>query len=492
MGEPLTPHQSHEPDSAGLWIATVAILGQLMVILDVAVVVVATPTIRASLGFSLPGVQWVASVYTLTFAGLLMIGGRAADLYGRRRVFIAGLAVFTAASAVGGLAPNPAVLVAARALQGCGAAVLSPATLTIIVTDLQGRQRSRAVGTWASMSGVGGGLGVFLGGLLTQTLSWRWILFINVPIGVMILVVARMVLRRDDSPPATCRLDIAGAVTVTFGMVSLVFGIARVGVAGWKSPAALTAFAVAAVALATFWQIESRWARHPIVPLPVLRDRALVGVTVVILLLYTVVIAPWFLLSFYMQVVLGWRPLQAGAGLLPQAAVIAASAQAGSWLARWRGAVLLVIIGPILASAGLLVMWWETRHVGPAGYVAAVLVPLILLGLAIGLTLSAATLIATESARHEDTGLVSGLLNTSRQFGGALGLALLYTAGTARAQDVSPVTGVSNLVVPVPPGYATAALTGAVIAVVAAAVAVVAVRTSRRPPIGRTSGEAGE
>jgi EmrB/QacA subfamily drug resistance transporter len=453
----------------------VAIIGQLMVVLDIAVVNVATPTIRLSLGFSQADVQWVASVYILTFAGLLMIGGRAADLYGRRRVFIAGLAVFTVASAIGGLASSPAALIAARALQGCGAALLSPATLTIVTTDLHGDTRRRAIGSWASMSGVGGGLGVFLGGLLTQTLSWRWILFINVPIGVVTLVAAWIVLRPDDPPHTGRRIDVAGALTVTSAMALLVFAIVRADVEGWRSPTALLAFVGAAVALAVFWQIESRWTLQPMIPLSALRERALIGANIVILLLYAVVIAPWFLLSFYMQDVLGLQPLQAGAGFLPQAAVIVLSAQIGTRLAPDRTIPVLMVTGPLLAAAGLLVMWWEAAHVGHAGYVTAVLIPLILLGLAIGLTLPVATLVGTASARRADAGLVSGLLNLSRQFGGALGLALLYTVGTGGAGNTPPASGTGHQVVSVPPSYASAALTGAIIAVAAAAIALVTV-----------------
>jgi EmrB/QacA subfamily drug resistance transporter len=465
------PHPSAR--TAGSWIAAVAIVGQLMVMLDIAVVNVASPTIRADLGFSPAGVQWVASIYTVTFAGLLIIGGRAADLYGRRRVFLIGLLAFSIASAVGGLAPSPAALIAARGAQGCCAALLSPATLTIIMTDLQGQQRSRAVGTWASMSGVGGGLGVFLGGLLTQTLSWRWILFINVPIGAVTLAVAWMVLPPDDPSPSKRHLDIPGAVALTLAMMLLVFAIVQAGTGGWLSPRALAGFAGAAIAAAACWQIESRSTQQPAIPLQVLRGRALIGANIVILMLYTVVIAPWFLLSFYMQAVLGMQPLQAGAGFLPQAVVIASSAQAGSWIARHRGILAPIVTGPLFAAAGLLVMWWEAAHAGRAGYVAAVLIPLILLGLAIGLTLPAATLVGTRTPRTEDTGLVSGLFNTSRQFGGALGLGLIYTAGTRNA-GAFPQAARSG--VTVPPGYATAALTGGFIAIATAVVAFALIR----------------
>jgi len=447
----------------------VAIVGQLMVILDIAAVNVASPTIRDSLGFSAAGVQWVASVYTVTFAGLLIVGGRLADVYGSRRVFAAGLAAFCLTSAAGGLATSQAMLIAARGAQGCCAAVLSPATLTVIMTHLKGRQQNLAVGTWASMSGVGGGLGVFLGGVLTQTASWRWILFINVPIGAVTLAVAWLVLHRENAMTAWRQLDIWGGTTLTLAMLSLVFGIVEAGTGGWASRFALGGFAVAAIAAAACWRIESHQAR-PVIPSWAVRDRTLFGTNVVLLMLYTVIIAPWFLLSFYMQTVLGFRPLTAGAGLLPQAVIIAVTAQAASWLARRRDILVMSVCGPLLASAGMLVMWWEAAHVGRAGYLAAVLVPLVLLGLAVGLTLPAATTAAIQNSRVADAGLVSGLLNTSRQFGAALGLSIIYTAGTAHAD---PAAGRH-----VPAGYAAAALTGAFIAIAAALIAVVFIRAA--------------
>ena len=445
-----------------------AIVGQLMVILDIAAVNIASPTIRASLGFTPAGVQWVASIYTVTFAGLLIVGGRMADVYGSRRVFLLGLLAFCVTSAIGGLAPNSAVLIAARGAQGCSAAVLSPATLTIIMTHLRGQQQSRATGTWASMSGVGGGLGVFLGGLLTQTASWRWILFINVPVGAATLAVAWVLLRRDAAPVPKRQLDIGGSVALTLAMTSLVFGIVEAGTNGWLSTRAIAGFAGAAVAAAACWRIESRFAQRPVIPSWAIRNRTLAGTNVVLLMLYMVIIAPWFLLSFYEQTVLGMGPLQAGAGLLPQAVIIAATAQAGSWIARHRGILTLSVVGPLLATAGMLVMWWEAAYAGPAGYVAAVLVPLILLGLAIGLTLPAATIAATRDSRPEDAGLVSGLLNTSRQFGAVLGLSIIYTAGTAHANQLPGAH--------VPAGYAAAALTGAFIALAAAVVAFAVLR----------------
>jgi MFS family permease len=455
------------------WLTTVAVIGQLMVVLDIAAVNVATPAIRASLGFSPAGVQWVASVYTVTFAGLLIAGGRLADVYGARRVFLGGLAGFCGASMAAGLAPDPAFLITARAAQGCCAAVLSPVTLTIIVRELTGRSQSRAMATWASMSGVGGGTGVFLGGVLTQYLSWRWIFFINLPVGAGLMLAGWLALRRDAATAAVSELDPWGAVTLTLAMTSAVAGIVAAGTDGWLSGRALAGFAGAVVAGLACWRIESRVAQRPVIPADAAANRTLMGANAVLLLLYVVVIAPWFLLSFYLQTVLGLRPLLAGAGLLPQAVVIAATAQAGARLSRLRyGVPVLLICGPLLAAGGMAVMWREAARSAPAGYLPAVLIPLILIGLGLGLTLPAATLAATQSARLEDAGLASGLLNTSRQFGAALGLSLLYTQATAHAA-ARPGQ--------VPPGYGHAALIGVFVALGSAVVAIVVGCRARFP-----------
>jgi EmrB/QacA subfamily drug resistance transporter len=447
-------------------VTVAAITGQLMVMLDIAVVNVAVPTIRLNLGFSAPGVQWVASVYTIAFAGFLIVGGRAADLLGRRRVFTLGLVIFTASSLAAGLSIAPAMLIASRAVQGIGAALLSPATLTILLTDLQGRRQSRAVGAWASMRGVGGGLGVLLGGLLTQELSWRWIFFINVPVGAITGVLAWVVLGSDAAAASRRDLDLPGAVSLTAGMLALVFALIHASTSSWISPVTVATIGLTAALFAAFWLIESRFAGQPLVPLRQLRGSASIWANLVVLLLYCVVISPWFLFSYYMQTVLGFGPLRTGLAFLPQAVVIAAASNACSRLASRRGPRELLVIGPLLAVAGLLLMWWEAVSTAHAGYLPAILGPLILLGLALGCTLPSATLVATSGVAPGESGLASGLLNSSRQFGGALGLAILFTIGTRRGGGFHVL----------PPGYPTAALVGVGIAVLAALVAVRAVR----------------
>jgi len=442
------------------WVAVAAIVGQLMVILDIAVVNVATPSIRVGLGFSAPATQWLASGYLLTFAGFLLAGGRAADLYGRRRMFSLGLVLFTVASLGAGLATTPALLIGWRVLQGLGAALLSPATLTVLIAELHGARQTRAVGAWAAMSGLGGGLGVLLGGLLTQELSWRWIFFINVPLGAITLAVAWTSMAADRTNPTKGDLDLPGAVTMTAGMVALVFALLEVGASSWTAPAAIGSAIAGMLLLAAFWQIESRHARHPLIPMPRLRNRALLGANVTILLLYGVIIAPWFLFSYYMQTVLGFSPLLAGLGLLPQAAIIVATSAVSSWIASRCGPRPLILAGPLLAAGGMLDLWYQVAGSHPADYLTGVLGPLIFLGLAVGCTLPAATLAATANVPVADAGLASGLLNSSRQFGGALGLAILFTTGTARS---ARSLGIHS----VPPGFDAAAQIGLAIALVA-------------------------
>ena len=446
------------------WVTAAAIVGQLMVVLDIAVVNVATPSIRAGLGFSAPETQWVASGYLLTFAGFLLAGGRAADIYGRRRIFTLGLLLFTVSSLGAGLSTTPLLLIGWRVVQGLGAALLSPATLTVLITELQGRRQSRAVGAWASMSGVGGGLGVLVGGLLTQELTWRWIFFINVPLGGLTLAVAWIVLRADRTGHEKGDLDLPGAVTLTAGMVALVFALIQAETSSWTAPATIGSALAGVLLLTVFWRIESAHAPRPLVPLARIRGRTLLGANLTVLLLYCVIIAPWFLFSYYMQTVLGFSPLLAGLGFLPQAAVIAGTSTVSSWIVSRRGPRLLVMAGPLLAVAGMLDMWWQVAGDRRAGYLPAVLIPLILLGLAVGCTLPAATLAATADVAAADTGLASGLLNSSRQFGAALGLAILFTTGTARS-------GRPLAVHSVPPGYPAAGLIGAGIAAAAFAVA---------------------
>ena len=328
----------HPPD----WvILTLVCLGVFMVILDVSVVNVALPAIRASLGFSQTGLQWVVNAYTLTFAGFLLLGGRAADLYGRRRVFLIGLSIFTVASLVGGLAQNQAMLVTARAVQGFGGAILSPATLTILITTFTDpKARARALGIWSAVAAGGGAVGVLLGGVLTQLLSWRWILFINIPVGVALLVGAIMLLPETRGMMRSKELDLWGALTITGSLVSLVYAVVNTDGGSWTGWQTLVGLPLAAVLFVAFVVIEAHDSA-PLVPLRLFRSRSLTGANLVMLLLSAALFAMWFFLSLYMQNVLGYSPLRAGVRVCaPDAHYHDRSAdQHPSGPPRWRAAV---------------------------------------------------------------------------------------------------------------------------------------------------------
>ena len=323
---------------APAWVVlTLVCLGQFMVVLDISVVNVALPSIQKDLGFSAAGLQWVVNAYTLAFAGFLLLGGRAADLYGRRKMFIVGLTMFSLASLVGGFAQTKGMLIGARAVQGLGGAVLAPATLTILVTSFAaGRERARALGVWSAMAAAGGAAGAILGGVLTDLLSWRWILFINVPIGLAAAVAARAILVETRAPDANrTKLDIAGSVTVTAALVSLVFGIVETESHGWSSPWTIVPIVISAVLLAAFIWIETRVATTPLMPFGLFRSRSVRGANICVMFLGAAMFSMWFFLSLYMQDVLGYTPLQAGIAFLPQTAMEGMTPETLRWLDRY-------------------------------------------------------------------------------------------------------------------------------------------------------------
>ena len=295
-----------------------ACLAQFMVVLDVSVVNVALPSIRDHLGFTEQDLQWVVNAYTVTFAGFLLLGGRAADLLGRRRVFVSGLVLFAAASLVGGLADSQGVLIAARGIQGLGGAVIAPASLTILTTTFpEGAARNRAVGIWGAMGGAGGAAGVLLGGILTDLLGWRWILFINVPIGLIAALCAQRLIAEGRNLERSRSFDLAGALSATLGLSVLVLGIVRTDATGWGSLPTLALMAAGLVLLAAFVVIEGRIASQPLMPLRIYSSRTLSAANVVVLLLGAAVFAMWFFLSLYLQQVRGYSPIRAGLAFLP-------------------------------------------------------------------------------------------------------------------------------------------------------------------------------
>lgn len=423
-----TDPSRHVPDGVILAIACVA---QFMVVLDVSIVNVALPSIGHDLHYSATGLQWVVNAYVLTFAGFLLLGGRAADLFGRRRAYLFGLGLFTVASIAGGLAQSTTWLTVARAAQGVGGAFLSPATLTILVTTFSGRSLAKALGTWSAVAGAGGAAGSLFGGLLTAGLSWRWVLFVNLPIGVLAGAAALAFLgesRRGADGPRR-RLDVAGAVTVTAGLGALVYAIVGTDAHPWGSAPTLTWLAVAVVLLAVFALVEVRAASTPLVPFRLFRSRSVSGANVVMLLVGAAFFAMWYFLSLYLQNVLGYGPLKAGLAFLPMSLAIILGAQAASRLLARYGPRPVLLAGTLVATAGFA---WLAQIDGHADYASHVLGAGCVISLALGLLFTPLASAATSGVDRREAGLASGVLNTSRQVGGSLGLAALATLATDR------------------------------------------------------------
>ncbi|NLU70142.1 MFS transporter [Streptomyces sp. HNM0574] len=416
---------------AHLWaVVLAACAGQFLVVLDVSVVNVALPSMRADLGLSGAGLQWVVNLYTLTFAGFLLLGGRTADLFGRKRVFLAGLGLFTAASLAGGLAQEPWQLLAARAVQGTGAAVLAPATLTILTTSFpKGRARTRAIGTWTAVGAGGGAAGGLVGGVLTEALSWRWVLLINVPIGALVLIAAALWVTETRDGAARRKLDVPGAVLVTGGLGALAYGIVQSETAGWASAASLVPLAAGLALLAVFVLVEHRTA-VPLVPLKLFRLRTVSAANAAMFVCGLAMFSMWYFVSLYMQQVLDYSPLQAGLGFIPQSASIIIGSKAAPRLMHAFGAKRLALTGVLFAAAGAL--WQSGMHAG-GSYPGTVLGPGVLLAFGAGLASTPLAAVATSGVSSGDAGLVSGLVNTSRTMGGALGLAVLSTVAVAHS-----------------------------------------------------------
>jgi EmrB/QacA subfamily drug resistance transporter len=411
----------------------VVCLAQLMVILDVSIVNVALPSIRNDLGYSTTGLQWVVNAYTLTFAGFLLLGGRAADLLGRRRVFLAGTALFTLASVLCAVAGSQGTLDVARALQGFGAAVISPATLAILTTSFaEGRERNRALAAWGAMGGLGGATGVLLGGVLTQELGWPAIFVINVPIGLALIAMSLRVVPEGRTELARRHFDVAGAVLVTAGLTALVYGIVRTDVLSWGSLGVLIPLAVGVALIAAFALVEGRFARAPLMPARLVRLGRLRAANLVIFLLFSAIFVMWFFVSLYLQQVLGLDALQTGLAFLPMTlGIVLVTSQTAKLIARF-GPGRVLAGGMVVAGAGMALL--SDVHAG-GSYLADVLPGGVLAAVGLGLGLVSGTVVAVQGVEPRDSGLASGLLNTSRLIGGALGLAVLSTLAAAQTND---------------------------------------------------------
>jgi EmrB/QacA subfamily drug resistance transporter len=411
----------------------VVCLAQFMVILDVAIVNVALPSIRTGLHFSTTGLQWVVNAYTLTFAGFLMLGGRSADLLGRRRVFLTGTALFALSSLVCALADSRGLLIGARALQGLSGAVLSPATLSIITSTLpEGPERNRGLAAWGAVGGLGASSGALLGGVLTQAFGWPAIFAVNVPLGAIVVALGFRVIPSIARTEGTRHFDVTGAVLVTASLVSLTFGIVRTDTLGWGNPGVIVPLIGGVALLAAFLFVEARVAEQPLVPLSIFRIGHLRAANSVVLLLYAAQFPGWFFLTLYLQQVLHYNAIEAGLGFLPMTlSIFAASTLAPRIVARF-GPRSVITTGMLTSAAGMMLL----SGVTPGGtYVQTVLLGAVLSALGMGLTLVPATIVAMQGVAGAQSGVASGLLNTSRLVGGALGLAVLSTIAAGQAGD---------------------------------------------------------
>ena len=473
---------SHETEHRPHLRATLLLscLAQFMVILDVSVVNVALPSIRHGLHFTEANLQWVVNAYTVTFAGFLLLGGRAADLLGRRRVFVSGLVLFALASLVGGLADSQGTLIAARAVQGLGGAVIAPASLSILTTTFaEGAARNRAVGIWGAMGGAGGAAGVLLGGVLTDLLGWRWILFINVPIGLLAAVAAQRFIAEGRNTNASRNFDLAGALTATLGLSLLVFGIVRTDQTGWGSAQTLTLIGGGIVLLLAFLLIEGRFARSPLMPLRIYASRTLSAANGVVLLVGGASFGMWFFVSLYLQQVLGYSPIKAGLAFLPMTICIVIGSTGASRLVTRIGSKPLLVAGMTSMALGLLLF---TGVSADGTYLGNMLVPSLLVAIGIGLSFVPATISAVAGVAPAEAGLASGLVNTSRLVGGALGLAILAAIATAKT-NADLRNGATTVHAALTNGFQVAFFVAAAFAVVGGLVAAFALpRVPRRAP----------
>jgi len=410
----------------GLSLVVIA-TAQLMVVLDAAIVNVALPHIQRALGFSGNGLEWVVTAYAVTFGGLLLLGGRSGDLLGRRRIFIAGLLLFSAASLFGGFASSAAWLLAARAAQGVGGAMIAPTALALITTTFpEGAQRNRAMGVYAAMSGGGAALGLIAGGLLTSYLSWRWVLFVNVPIGIATAVLARYVLA--ESQRRRGRFDLPGAITSTAGVALLVYGLSNAstdqsGVSHWADTKVVLSLAMAAVLLVSFAVIEWR-SSHALMPLRILGDRSRTGAYLVMLCLATAMFGVFFFLTIFVQEVLGYSALRSGLAFLPFATMIVVMSGIVSQLISRIGARPLMVAGAAVTATGMFLF----SHISvQSTYLSGLFGPMLVTSAGLGMLFVPLSLVALSRVRAEDSGVASSLLNTGQQVGGAIGLAALGT-----------------------------------------------------------------
>ncbi|MDO0927935.1 MFS transporter [Streptomyces sp. TG1A-8] len=420
-------------------VVALACAGQFLVVLDVSVVNVALPSMRADLALTPSGLQWVVNAYAIAFAGFMLLGGRAGDLYGRKRMFLVGLGLFTLASLGGGLAREGWELLLARAVQGLGAAVLAPATLTLLTAAVpEGPARARAIATWSAVGAGGGAAGGLVGGVLVDALSWRWVLLINVPVGAVVLAgsARRLVESRAGDRR---RLDLPGALLVTAGLATLAYGIVQTEARGWTAAATLVPLCAGPALIGLFLLVQARTAA-PLMPLGLLRRRAVASANAAMFVSGSAMFCMWYFMTLYAQNALGYGPLDAGLALVPSSLAVLAGSKAAPRLMRAAGARTVATAGTLVAAAGF---GWQSTMSAHGAYVTGIMLPGVLMMLGAGLAGTPLASLATSGAAPGEAGLVSGLINTSRTMGGSLGLAVMSTvaaAGTGSATGAEALT----------------------------------------------------
>jgi EmrB/QacA subfamily drug resistance transporter len=462
------------------WIALILLCSaQFVVVLDASIVNVALPTIGEALDFSESNLPWVVNAYVLTFGGFLLLGGRLADLLGRRRIFMGGLVLFALASLAGGLAANSGQLIACRAVQGLGAAILSPAALSIVATTFKdGAERNKALGIWGAVAGSGGAAGVLLGGILTEGLGWEWVLWVNVPIGIIAAAIAPSLIAETRNEDEVRYFDVAGALTITLGLSALVFALLDAESAGWGSAQTIGTLVAAALLLTAFVVIEQR-ARAPLVPFSIFRIRTITGANVVGLLIGCALFSMFFFISLYMQQVLGYSPIKAGLSYLPLAVLIIISAGVASALVTKVGFKPILALGMLFIAIGLV---WFAQVSADGTFLADILGPSCFAAVGLGFAFVPVTIAAVSGVEDREQGLASGLINTSQQVGGALGLAIL-------AAIANGIINGSHDPAKLTEGFQAAFLVGAGFAVVGLIATLVLIRSSDSRAHVELSGE---
>jgi EmrB/QacA subfamily drug resistance transporter len=487
MSEVLAPTatvvESPPAGATNKWLVLViACLAQFMVVLDASVVNIALPSVQRGLHFAPANLQWVVNSYTLVFGGFLLLGGRAADLLGRKRLFVAGVLLFSAASLLNGFAQSSGMLIVGRGLQGLGGALVSPAALAIITTTFSDAgERTKALGVWSAIAASGAAVGLLMGGVLTDVASWRWVFFVNLPVGIITIALALRYVAESRLEVEHRSFDLAGAVTVTSGLIVLVYGIVKAQSYGWGSGKTIGLLAAAFVLLSLFLIIEAR-SKAPLMRLSIFRVRALAVGDSVLLLVASGMFGMFFFASLYVQEILGYSPLRAGLAFLPVTAGIIIGAGLAQQLIKRVGVKNVSTAGIALASLGMLVLTQLPVH---GSYVSDLLVGLVPMSLGMGLTFVPITLMGTSGVRDEDAGLASGLFNTAQQVGGSLGLAILSTLAASQTARVLHGTSPAAVLAARVSGYHAAFLAAAIMLAAGVVILNVALRPKHMREVER-------